>query len=99
MTATAMPAWNDLPTDAAQRAPSRLLDIRTIYLEPEVETFARGREILARLPQAERVPVASHWRIPALREADPADWNRTKREVLVLGAKRGLGFPRFGGHR
>lgn len=44
-----------------------LLDIGRIYLEPAVETFARGREILARHPDAERIPVASHWRITDLR--------------------------------
>src|SRR4051812_23021596 len=92
MTVAAAPAWDDLPTDAVWRSPSRLLDIRTIYLEPEVESFVRGREILNRFPQAVRVPVTSHWRIPALREADPADWNRSKRDTLVLGVKRGLPF-------
>ncbi len=49
--------------------PSHLLDIRLIYLEREVENHPRGREILARFPDAERVPVASHWRISALRDA------------------------------
>ena len=44
--------------------PRHLLDIRTILLEPEVEEYARGREILARFPEAERISVASHWRIP-----------------------------------
>jgi spore photoproduct lyase len=92
MTVAAAPAWDDLPTDATWRLPSRLLDIRTIYLEPAVESFPRGRAILDRFPQAERVPVMSHWRIPALREADPADWNRSKRDTLVLGVKRGLPF-------
>jgi spore photoproduct lyase len=86
MTVTAAPASSDLPSDAFQGLPSRLLDIQTIYLEPEVESFARGREILDRFPQTRRLPVASHWRIPELREADLADWNRTKRETLVLGA-------------
>jgi spore photoproduct lyase family protein len=36
--------------------------------------------------------VASHWRIPDLRKADPADFLRPKREVLVLGVKRGMTF-------
>jgi spore photoproduct lyase len=92
MTVTAAPASSDLPSDAFQGLPSRLLDIQTIYLEPEVESFARGREILDRFPQTRRLPVASHWRIPELREADLADWNRTKRETLVLGVKRSLPF-------
>jgi spore photoproduct lyase family protein len=77
---------------AAPALPRHLLDIRTILLEPEVETFARGREILARFPHAERIPVASHWRIPALRDGDAEDWLGTKQGTLVLGTKRGLAF-------
>jgi len=69
-----------------------LLDIARIYLEPAVENHARGREILARFPDAERIPVASHWRIPELREADPGDYLRNKRDTLVLGVKKGLAF-------
>ena len=69
-----------------------LLDIARIYLEPAVEAHARGREILARFPEAERIPVASHWRIPELREADPGDFLRAKRDTLVLGVKKGLSF-------
>ena len=52
-------------------SPVPILDIRRIYLEPAVEGHARGREILARFPDAERIPVQSHWRIPDLREGDP----------------------------
>ena len=64
-----------------------LLDIDTIYLEPEVEEFARGREILARFPDARRIEVASHWRIPELHgnAGSVGDWNRIKRTSLVLG--------------
>ena len=71
-------------------SPAPILDVRRIYLEPAVENYARGREILARFPGAERVPVQSHWRIPDLREGDPEDWLPRKREVLVLGVKKGL---------
>jgi spore photoproduct lyase len=35
------------------------LDIALIYLELAVKQFGRGREILARFPEAERIPVAS----------------------------------------
>ncbi len=76
----------------APALPQHLLDVRTIYLEPEVEGHERGREILARFPAAERIPVASHWRIPALRDADAEDCLRAKQGTLVLGTKRGLGF-------
>jgi spore photoproduct lyase len=46
------------------------LDIARIYLDPAVKQFALEQEILARFPEAERIPVASHWRIPELREGD-----------------------------
>jgi spore photoproduct lyase len=70
----------------------RLLDVSRILLEPAVVDHPRGREILARFPDAERIEVASHWRIPEL-HGDPAqasDWLANKRSVLVLGVKKGL---------
>jgi spore photoproduct lyase len=69
-----------------------LLDIRRIYVEPAVDQHARGREILARFPLAERVPISSHARIPELREGDAEEFLRPKREVLVLGIKQGKTF-------
>ncbi|MBB5692536.1 spore photoproduct lyase family protein [Muricoccus pecuniae] len=72
--------------------PPTLLDIARIYLEPAVEGYARGREVLARFPRAERIEVASHWRIPELREGDPGDYLRAKRGSLVLGVKKSLAF-------
>lgn len=75
------------------RAPaSRLLDVRTIYLEPAVAEHARGRDILARFPGAEHVEVPSHWQIPGLHgnAGNVADWLRIKREVLVLGTLKGV---------
>ena len=70
----------------------RLLVIDTIYVEAAAERHPRGREILARFPEARRVPVASHWNIPALHgnAGQAEDWIRNKREVLVLGVKKGL---------
>lgn len=72
--------------------PSHLLDIRTIYHEPNIGQFARGREILARFPEAQRIEVASHWQIPDLHgNADnDADWLATKRHTLVLGVRKTL---------
>jgi spore photoproduct lyase family protein len=67
-----------------------LLDIRTIYLEPAAAAHPRGRAILARFPDARRIEVESHWRIPELREAAPEHFLRPKREVLVLGVKKGM---------
>ena len=76
--------------------PKQLIDIEKIYLEPSVETYARGREILARYPDAEHIPVASHWhwKIPSLHgnEGSAEDWLRIKRNVLVLGTKKSLAF-------
>ncbi len=69
-----------------------LLDIRRIYFEPAAADLARGREILARFPASERIPIESHWRIPELRESDPSDFLRPKRETLVLGVKKGMTF-------
>src|SRR3712207_7656066 len=50
------------------------------YHEPAVGGYARGREILARFPDAERIEVPSHWNIPEL-HGDPggvADWKDRK---------------------
>jgi hypothetical protein len=71
---------------------NKLLDVATIYLEPAVTEYARGREILARFPDAERVEVPSHWNIPQL-HGNPelaGDFARVKRDTLVLGVKKGL---------
>ena len=74
-----------------------LLRVVRIYHEPAVQEFARGREILDRFPDAELVEVPSHWNIPGLHgdEDGVADWNRTKKTVLVLGVKKGLGIRSF----
>ena len=70
----------------------RLLDVRTLYVEPAVEQHARGREILARFPGAERIEVDSHWRIPGLHgnPGNAEDWLKIKRHALVLGVKKSL---------
>ena len=76
--------------DATRARP--LLDVGRIYHEPDVAGYVRGREILARFPEAERVEVPSHWNIPGLHgnEGLVGDWVKTKREVLVLGVKKSL---------
>jgi hypothetical protein len=78
-------------TDELRIAPW-LLDIQTIYLQPEVESFPRGREILSAFPNAERVLVDSHWKIPGLHgfEGNVDDWIKIKRSILVLGIKSSL---------
>lgn len=74
-----------------------LLDIQTIYLEPAVSEYARGRDILARFPNAERIEVKSHWQIPELQgnEGNIKNWIQIKRNVLVLGVKKSLQAPNY----
>ncbi len=74
-----------------------LLNIETIYHEPAVREIPRGRETLARFPDAERIEVASHWNIPELHGNDAliGDWNSIKRTVLVLGVKKTLAVRPF----
>ena len=69
-----------------------LLDVRRIYLEPAAAELPRGQQVLSRWPDAERVEVDSHWRIPELAgdEANAARWVRIKTEALVLGVKKSL---------
>ena len=69
-----------------------LLDVSTIYHEPAVREYERGRQVLARFPDAERVEVESHQRIPELYgdETNVRRWVRIKREALVLGVKKTL---------
>ncbi len=69
-----------------------LLAIDRIFLEPAVEEHAHGRAILARFPEAERIVVPSHWKIPELHgnAGGVEDWLRIKRSTLVLGVKKTL---------
>lgn len=71
---------------------SHLLQIETIYHEPEIEKWARAREILVRFPDAKRIEVPSHWQIAELNgnAAAASDYLKTKRGVLVLGVKKSL---------
>ena len=84
----------ELPAREPRATARPLLEVARIYHEPAVEGFARGREILARFPDAERIVVPSHWNIPSLHgNPDQAeDWLANKRETLVLGVKKGLTF-------
>jgi spore photoproduct lyase len=69
-----------------------VLDVRRIYVEPSAADLPRGQEVLARFPDAERVPVDSHWQIPQLHgdESNVDRWVRIKTESLVLGVKKSL---------
>jgi spore photoproduct lyase len=69
-----------------------LLDVRRIYAEPAALEVQRGAEIVGRWPDAEIVPVESHWNIPEVHgdEANVRRWVRIKTEALVLGVKKSL---------
>lgn len=69
-----------------------MLQVKSIYLEPRVREYARGREILARFPDATLIDVPSHWNIPGLHgnAGLVEDWVRVKRETLVLGVRKTL---------
>src|SRR5688500_12443500 len=73
-------------------SPRTMLDVRRSYLEPAAEAHPRGREILARFPDAKRVPVRSHWQIPELHgDAALSDrWNSVKRTTLVFGVRKSM---------
>jgi spore photoproduct lyase len=86
------------PTPAPPGPLDGLLKVSRIYLEPEVSEYTRGRDILARFPDAERVEVASHWNIPGLfgNEGNAEAWNRIKGTTLVLGVKKTMRFEANG---
>ncbi|WP_306207965.1 spore photoproduct lyase family protein [Actinoplanes sp. RD1] len=71
---------------------SDLLDIRRIYAEPAAAALPRGKEILARWPDATIVEIERHDRIPELYgdETNVRRWVRIKQEALVLGVKKSL---------
>jgi spore photoproduct lyase family protein len=69
-----------------------LLQVRRIYAEEAALALPRGQEIVARWPDADVVPVASHWQIPEVHgdETNVSRWVRIKTEALVLGVKKSL---------
>ncbi|MEU7085354.1 spore photoproduct lyase family protein [Streptomyces achromogenes] len=83
---------DDRPPFRESAAARRLLPVRTIYAEPAAASSARGRQILARFPDAELIEVDSHWRIPGLHgnEGNVERWVRVKGETLVLGERKTL---------
>ncbi|MEV6264078.1 spore photoproduct lyase family protein [Streptomyces sp. NPDC051784] len=70
----------------------RLLSVREIHAERDAAASPRGRQILDRFPDAEVIPVDSHWRIPHLHgnRGSVERWVRIKSTVLVLGEKKSL---------
>jgi spore photoproduct lyase len=80
-----------------QKIAGGLLRVEKIYLEPSVVEYGRGREILARFPDAQCVEVPSHWNIPELHgnTNGVGDWSKTKKAVLVLGTKKNVACRPF----
>ena len=70
------------------------LDFKRIYVQQSIGDNLFWRQqaeaILARFPQADIIPVKSHWQIEDLFEADPSDWMQSKRRNLVLGVRSTL---------
>jgi spore photoproduct lyase len=77
---------------ANKSASDTLISIKEIYLEPEVYNYERGKEILDKFPEAKRIEVPSHWKIPSLHgnEGSLDDWIKIKKTILVLGVKKSL---------
>ncbi|MFE5733858.1 spore photoproduct lyase family protein [Streptomyces sp. NPDC056528] len=71
----------------------RLLDVAEIHAEPAAAASWRGRQILARFPDARLVETDSHWRVPHLHgnAGNVERWVRTKRDTLVLGERKSFG--------
>ena len=95
-----------MKSECRQRPPTRrkddkiadgLLRVEKIYHEPAVEEYERGREVLARFPDVQRIKVPSHWNIPQLHgdRASVPHWSTTKKSVLVLGTKKDVSCRPF----
>jgi spore photoproduct lyase family protein len=80
----------DRPSYRDSDTARRLLAVREIHAEPAAAASPRGRQIIARFPEARLVEVDSHWRIPGLHgnEGNVARWVRVKGETLVLGERK-----------
>lgn len=75
-----------------------MLDIKKIFLQTKAKEYQRTNSILSRYPQAEIKEVKSHWNIPELNN-NPSlvkQWNKVKKEYLVIGVKSGMTFQKNG---
>ncbi len=75
-----------------RRRPLGCCPVREIHAEPAAAASPRGRQVLARFPDARVVEVDSHWGIPGLHgnEGNVERWVRVKGETLVLGERKTL---------
>lgn len=75
-----------------------LLDIKKIFLQEKAKEYPSTEKILLKYPQAEIIPVASHWNIPELHGNQELlkSWNKVKREYLVVGVLSSMRFQENG---
>lgn len=68
----------------------KLLNVKRIWAEEAALQLPRGKDVVARFPDAEIVLVESHWKIPDLHgnEGNVDRWVKVKTEELVLGVKK-----------
>ncbi|MEO7162994.1 MAG: spore photoproduct lyase family protein, partial [Bdellovibrionia bacterium] len=75
-------------------------EFNTIYLQKSARenstSWSRAKAILSRYPESEIIEVESHWNIPELRNANPQEWIRSKKGILILGIKSGLQHTKNG---
>lgn len=74
------------------------LDIKKIFLQDKAKKYPETYKIIMRYPDAEIVPVESHWNIPELNQNEELlnSWNKVKREYLVLGVLSSKRFQENG---
>lgn len=67
-----------------------LYNIKEIYIEKSIFNHKNTKDIISRFPEAKHKFVDSHWNIPSInqREENVDSWNKIKREVLIIGAKK-----------
>ena len=70
------------------------MDFKEIFVDVNTEANnywkSRVNEILDQFPLAKRTNVRSHWNIPFFRSISPNQWNKSKRDYLVLGVLKSL---------
>ena len=93
MTAVDAPTlFDDFEPEPQVPVDDRMLRVRQVYAEPAAAASPRGRQVIARFPDAEVIEVPSHWQIPDLHgnAGNVERWVRVKTETLVLGVKKSL---------
>ena len=75
-----------------------LIDIKKIFLQEKAKQYPTTYKVILQNPQAEIVPVKSHWNIPELNGNQELvkSWNKVKREYLVLGVLSSMRFQENG---